>query len=682
MSRELGAPEMVYSAGWPDPYEETPELQWPLNLRVYDRMRRQSSHVRAMIRSVNLPILQTPTSLHGSSVRPEVLRLCQNELGLTPDEQGRRRAREGGVAFDSLLRHSLLHLIFGFMPMEVSASIGAPDAGFDPGIGPEVGHLVVSPRMPRSVEYIDVNPDGSLIGIRQWIRHSDVRATYSAQQLGASSGMAGGGIGTWPNASGFVAPGGDLALQPIPADRLAYFVNEQEGADWAGQSILRSAYKHWLISDFLMRVDANAADRNGTGLPVVTYPADRAGARAKALRIATAVRTGDEAGVALEDGYTLALLGVQGGTHDTMKSIAYHDQAMSRGMLEMFLNLGHDGGLGHGSLGETFVDYFLLSIRAVLRYLEEVITEQIIRPLVRWNFGPTEAYPTIVFDDPSAESTPTAQALQFLANSGLLIGDPGARAEIRRRYGMPPEEPSIVDVPFLLPRGVTDPLAPAAPGQPAPIQLPDGSFVYPPGQPGGGPHPTLPPAAPPRPGGPPATPPAALPRGVPALPAGGSAVDRRGRTLTAGQPVGVALAGGIVPGTVVHVDGPSQVRVDVAGIVGAFTPSECQIRGWRTVAPAPAGGALDDLLGRAHRLSEHLAALAQARPHGDVVYADPGYLSDGAARLPLATDAQVRAAVAGLPGLARTYPPRQLRLVEARVRAAARRFGIEMAAAG
>jgi hypothetical protein len=673
MSRELGAPEMVHAAGWPDPYEETPELQWPLSLRVYDRMRRQSSHVRAMIRAINLLILQTPTSLRGTTVREEVRRLVQNELGLTPDEEGRRRSREGGVSFDSTLRHALLHLVFGFMPMELSADIGPPDAGFPGAGGPEVAHLVVSPRMPRSVEYIDVNPDGSLIGIRQWIRRSSLRATYTPEQLGAARTGASPGAGTWPNASGFVAPGSDLALQPIPASNLAYFVNEQEGADWAGQSILRSAYKHWLISDFLMRVDANAADRNGTGLPVVTYPADTPGARAKALRIATAVRTGDEAGVALEQGYELFLKGVEGKVHDTLKSIEYHDQAMSRGMLEMFLNLGHDGGLGHGSLGETFVDYFLLSIRSVLRYLEEVITEQIIRPLVRWNFGADEAYPTMTFDDPSAESTPTAQSLQYLAQAGLLIGDPGARAEIRRRYGMPPEEPDVVSVPFLLPRGVTDPLAPTSEPPPGPVALPDGPFVYPQG---GGP-PLRPAPAPAPPGGPPP------PRGVPALPVGGAAVDRRGRALSAGLPVGVALAGGIVGGTVVAVDSPHQVRVDVAGIVGAFTPSECQIRGYRTVAPPPAGQPLDDLLARAHRLTQHLSALAEARPYGDVTYADPGYQTDGRARYPLDTTEHVRAAISyiGQPGNRAAYTARQLQLIEARIRAAARRFGIETAGA-
>lgn len=659
VSRELGAPEMVYASGWPDPYEETPELQWPLNLRVYDRMRRQSSHVRALLRSVNLVVLQAVTQMLGSQVRPEVHRFVESELGLVPDERGRRRSRPGGVSWDPFLRHSLLHLVFGFMPFELTFPVGAPDAGVDPGIGPEVAHLQLGPRMPRSVEYIDVNPDGSLIGIRQWIRRSDVRATYSAEQLGlARTGTTG---DVWPNASGFIAPGSDLALQPIPADRLVYFVNEQEGADWAGQSVLRSAYKHWLISDFLMRVDANAADRNGTGLPVVTYPADTAGARAKALRIATAVRTGDEAGVALETGYTLSLLGVQGGVHDTMKSIAYHDQAMSRGMLEMFLNLGHDGGLGHGSLGETFVDYFLLSIRALLRYLEETITEQVIRPLVRMNFGPDEAYPALVFEDPSAESTPTAAALKALADSGLLVADPAARAEIRRRYGVPEETPEAAGIPYLLPRGVTDP-----------TQIVPAGTVVAPGLPGGPPRPTPPPNA-----LPPGTQPAALP-------AGGSAVDRRGRQLSAGLDVGVALAGGIVPGRVVAVDGPHQVRVDVAGIVGAFTPGEVQLRGFRVVGhPPPAGGALDDLLGRAHRLSEQLAALAEARPHGDVVYADPGYQPDGRARYPLGTVEHVRAALSQVaaPDNRRAYTSRQLQLIEARIRAAARQLGVDVAAA-
>jgi hypothetical protein len=674
MSRELGAPEMVYGAGWPDPLEETPELQWPANLRVYDRMRRQDSHTLGMIRAVNLPIQSTVWSLMGSQVRPEVMRFVEAELGLTPDERGRRKSRDGGVSFDPFLRHALLHLIFGFMPYEKFAQIGPPDVGLDPGIGAEVGHLGLAPRMPRSVEYIDVNPDGSLIGIRQWIRHSTVRATYPTLSPGAGTVSSAAATSSgWVNASGFVAPGGDMALQPIPAANLAYFCNEQEGADWGGRSILRASYKHWLIKDFLMRVDANAADRNGTGLPVVTYPQDKAGARERALRIATAVRTGDEAGVALEDGYTLSLLGVQGTTHDTLKSIAYHEQASARGMLEMFLNLGHDGGLGHGALGDTFVDYFLLSVRAVLRYLEEVITEQIIRDLVRWNFGAGEAYPTLVAEDPAAESTPTAQALSQLAAAGLLIGDAGARADIRRRYGFPEEDLQAVDIPYLLPRGVTDPNAPTPPTMPPGVAdaqlLPDGTWQLP----AGGPPSTRPALPTPVPRGDRLPPP---PPGRPALPAGGGAVDRKGRTLSAGLEVGVALAGGIVPGRVVAIDSPAQVRVDVAGIVGAFTPAEVQIRAAGSPAAPPTDPQLHELLGRVHSLSERLAALAE---QSGTRYADPGYQTDGRRRYQLDTAEQVRAALAYIQHAdnRRLYTARQLQLIEARIRAAARRFGIQ-----
>jgi hypothetical protein len=655
LSRELGAPEMVVAGGYyVDPYEETPELQWPLNLRVYDRMRRTDGHTRALLRSIGLPMLSTTWTLAGSRCRQEVVKFVEAELGLVPDEEGRRKARDGGVSFDPFLRLALLHLVFGFMPFNKWAAAGAPDPGVDPGLGPIVQHLGgLSPRMPRSVEFIDVNPDGSLIGIRQWVSRSALRGAYDTSS-------------TWPNASGFIAPAGYADLVPIPAANMAYFVNEQEGADWAGQSILRPAYKHWLIKDFLMRVDANAADRNGTGLPVVTYPTEHGPAgRSKALAIATAVRTGDEAGVALEEGYTLALLGVEGHVHDTLKSITYHDQASSRSMLAMFLDLGHDGGLGHGSLGETFVDYFLLSIRHVLRYIEEVVTEQIIRDLVRWNFGPAEPYPTLIADDPTSEATPTAQALMQLAEAGLLIGDPRARADIRRRYGLPPEDGEAVTIPFVLARGVTDP------GLPPDPNLPVDPLLNPP-------TPVVPPPPRPRPS-PPALPPAPTPPARPALPAGGTTVDRKGAQLSAGDQVGVAVAGGILPGVVTHVLSAQQVAVDVAGIVGLFTPGEVQ-----RAAAAPAPGPVDPeslggLITRAHALSERLAALAERQPYGDVAYADPGYQPDGVKRYPLDTAAHVRAAASYISQAdnRRAYTSRQLALIEARIRAAAKRLGID-----
>jgi len=585
---------MVIAPGWHDPYEETPELQFPANLRVYDRMRRQDSQVRAMLRAIALPILQTPWRVLGAGCRPEVVNFVTAELGLVADELGRRRSRDGGVSFDPFLRMSLLHLVFGFMPFNKWATIAPFDTGLDLGIGPQVAHLGgLSPRMPRSVQFIDVNSDGSLIGIRQWAATNLVRGAYPGY-----GGQGNGGY--WPNASGFMAPAGDAGLVPIPAEALVYFVNEQEGADWAGMSVLRSAYKHWLIKDFLLHVDANAADRNGTGLPVITYPSAKGEAgRNKALAVASAVRAGDEAGVALEEGYTLALLGVQGGTHDTLASIAYHDQAAARGMLEMFLNLGHDGGLGHGSLGETFVDYFLLSLRAVLRYSEEVITEQIVRDLVRWNFGPSEPYPTVVADDPSAEATPTAAALEQLTAAGLLVADPGARAEIRRRYGLPGEGDEAVSIPYLLPRGVTDPSAPANPTGLEPTMLPTGPWL-PPRNPG-----RLPPPNPgPPTGGPPALPPGA-----------GGGVDRRGQMLSAGQPVAVALAGALVPGTFLEVT-PAGLAVAVAGIRAYFQPAEVRSAIPRRLAAAPPSGeGLAELLARTRVLSERLLAAAARAGH-------------------------------------------------------------------
>ena len=56
----------------------------------------------------------------------------------------------------------------------------------------------------------------------------------------------------------------------IPIDHLVAYAFEDEGAQWTGESLLRSAYKHWTLRDELLRIELNALDRNGHGVPVYT----------------------------------------------------------------------------------------------------------------------------------------------------------------------------------------------------------------------------------------------------------------------------------------------------------------------------------------------------------------------------------------------------------------------------
>lgn len=443
-----------------DGLEVNADLRFPASSVVYDRMRREDGQVASVGRAITYPILNATARLKGG--RDEVRKFVEQELGLGLDDEeaGRRRRRRQGIVFRDHLREALLSLWFGFMPFEqlYDVDVAAPGLEDPANPGRLYAHLrKLAPRMPRTLAEVRVARDGGLAAIVQ------------QPPPGATSRDAMRGI-------------------VIPVDRLVMYVNEREGADWTGNSLLRSAYKHWLIKDALIRLGAQIVERNGMGIPVAKIDDERH--RAKALALVKAFRAGATAGAVLEPGITsLDVIGVAGSTADELPRVKYHDEAIGRSLLAMFLNLGHDNGAR--ALGATFVDYFLLAVNSVLRQLEETITEHIIRDLVELNYGPDEAYPVLRFEDLTAEATPTAEALKALADAGLITPDRDTENDLRRRYRLPAKPEATGDeavedaagspvadvgIPALIDAGVITPdegrrmlkLPGAAPGIPAP----------------------------------------------------------------------------------------------------------------------------------------------------------------------------------------------------------------------
>jgi hypothetical protein len=401
ITTERGAPGQVAFAGIPETWEATPELRWPASVAVYDQMRRSDAQVVSVLRAVTLPVRRTTWRVAGDDTDPRVLGFVEAELGLAPEGEGRRRRRREGISFDRLLAEALLSLPFGHMVFEQVYAVGPPAADAPAGLPPRLAHLrKLGPRMPRTLAGFDLARDGGLDAVRQWVTHPD----------------------------------GRVEEVRLPNDRLVVFVNEREGADWTGTSILRGAYKHWLIKDSLLRVGAMAVERNGMGVPVVYYGPE--GNADDALGYAKAFRAGEEAGAAAPDGtYRIELLGVTGQTRDELPLVKYHDESIGRSALAMFLNLGHDRGAR--SLGETFVDYFVMALGAVIDEIAETVTEHVIRDLVELNFGGDEPYPELVADELTPESLPTAEALKALVEAQVLTPDPELERYIRRRSGLP-----------------------------------------------------------------------------------------------------------------------------------------------------------------------------------------------------------------------------------------------------
>lgn len=372
--------------------EPTPELRWPRSVEVYEQMRRQDAQVQSVIRAVTLPVRRTPWRIDPAGARPEVVALVAEDLGLPvkgADESTSPPLRtRGRFSWSEHLSNALLSLVFGHAFFEQEARID--EAG-----RARLRKLALRPS--HTLGAINVARDGGL---------------ESIEQRGGA--------------------------QPIPVERLVAYVNEREGANWAGVSLLRPAYKHWAIKDRLLRVQAQTIERNGMGVPVYT-DGPKNNYMEKGLRMAQDYRSGENAGASVPNGADLTLRGVQGSVPDADPAIRYHDEQIARSALLHFLNLGTQ--TGSWALGSTFAEFFTFSLQSVAEVHRDVAQQHVVEDLVDWNWGPSEPAPRIVFDEIGSRHAATAQAIKLLVDAGALSNDPALERHLRQQYGLPSPDP-------------------------------------------------------------------------------------------------------------------------------------------------------------------------------------------------------------------------------------------------
>lgn len=420
---EIGYAHQTYNGhGWWefDPDESTPELRWPQSLRVYDAMRTQDSQVASVLRAVVQPVLLTPWWIDPAGARDEVVQWVAEDLGLPivgtePKPAPRTRDR---FSWPNHLRHALLMLPYGHMYFEQVYRVD------DDGRRARLRKL--APRMPKTIEKIDVAEDGGLISIQQW---------------GTMTGR---------------------RPQPIPVNRLVAYVHEQEAGNWIGRSLLRPGYKNWLIKDRLLRVWAQTIERNGMGVPRYTGTEGETDLT-KGAKLAQAWRAGESAGAAIPHGAKLDLVGVEGDLPDADPAVRYHDEQIARGVLAHFLNLGTQ--TGSWALGSTFADFFTLSLQGLADSVGINASQHVVEDLVDVNFGLEEPAPLIVHDKIGAAQTATAQALKLLVDAGLITPDPRLEQATRQQHGLPATDDAPVPTARgRRRRGLPAPLQPPAPG--------------------------------------------------------------------------------------------------------------------------------------------------------------------------------------------------------------------------
>lgn len=377
-----------------DVLEHVPELAWPTSIETYSHMRRDPA-LTAVIDGYSLQLRRAQWQLDGRGCRDEVVKLVADDLGLpvADAEEEPTGARTRGLSWNEHLRAALLSLVYGHMPFEIAAEFREGKARL----------TTVAERMPHTIEqiHIDVNT-GELKGITQRL-------------------------------------GKHLGVPEISAKNMVWYAHNREGISWQGTSLLRPAYGSWLFKREMIRAHAIANRRWSAGVPTMEALPGTVATTAQmeqAQRMASAARAGDQAGVAVPPGFRFVIAGVTGSLPDTLGFIKWLDQQMSRAVLMGHLDLGQTE-TGSRALGQSFIEYLVLSLEAIAEHIADVATRQMVARLVAWNWGEDEPVPLIRAAGVGSRRDVTAESLQMLMASGALSSDPGLEEWIRKEYRLP-----------------------------------------------------------------------------------------------------------------------------------------------------------------------------------------------------------------------------------------------------
>jgi Protein of unknown function (DUF935) len=367
-------------------------------VRTYEMMRRSDAQVSATLLACELPVRMATWEIapaSDSALDKEIADAVRENLfgGLEYESPSGVKTTQ---TWDEVLRNALLMLTFGAAAHE---EIYAVD-------GDRVRLARLAPRPP--------------ITFYRWITDTDGETLLALNQYG------------YRNAN--------FESVEIPADRLAVFTFNQEGANFFGRSMLRPAYLHWYIKQQLYRIDAIAAERNGLGIPTIEQSANGSMEdRLAAQKWVTQLAAHEKTGVVLPAGWKLTLQGVQGQVRDPYNMILHHNVEISRTALAFFMNLGQGArSSGNRALAASQTDFFYNALQATADQVAQTINATTIKRLVDFNWGSVERYPLLTVANLRARKFEVVfQSLSQLAQAGLVEPSPEISQYVARELGLP-----------------------------------------------------------------------------------------------------------------------------------------------------------------------------------------------------------------------------------------------------
>lgn len=396
--REVGDTGVNIFSGILMPQEYNTEWSVPTRYQIIDKMRADPT-VAACLRALKLPLIRARHYFEPADDTP-----LQREIA---DWLSYQLFEYNKATFASFQRHAYQALEYGSYPFEkVWVVDGSEGTG-------KICLEKLGPRHPASIFQWIINNNGELVGVVQTL-HSDI-------------------------------PGSHVR---IPASKLLVFVNEQEGADYYGRSMLRPVYKPWWYKQGMEAVDAVAKEKRASGVDIMELEegADEDDKNLAEAALAT-IRTHQHNYLTYPKArmnYRIDGIGA-GSVLSTMESMEFHDLRILRAFFTEFLAMGANG--GNLAQHKDKTSLMLLLDEAIGEDFLQVINRDLVPQMVDFNWPNIKEYPKLKHARlDQRDLGAIADGLFKLTQAGFLHprGDGEDENVIRDMYELPEATPDDV----------------------------------------------------------------------------------------------------------------------------------------------------------------------------------------------------------------------------------------------
>lgn len=376
--------------------EYNPQLQGIAGIKVFDEMRKNDGSVRAAMLATTLPIRRAKWFVNPSTEEQkdkDIANFVEHALFDFIED----------MSWDDVIRQALLMIPFGVMLFEKIYGTKEHEGKT------WVTIKKLAPRLPKSILMWEL-----------------VDQTFGIQQIRQ-----------------------DGVLAQIPGSKLLIFVNEREGDNWWGTSMLRSAYKHWYHKTNLYQIQAIGYERQAVGVPMINMPEGyTVSDEQKAITAAQNLRSNEYGYLILPPKYTAEMMDMKaGGTLKPDAAIEHHNKQILQSVLAQFLELGATkSGSGSRALSQDHSDLFLKALEALANTIIAEFNKNLIPELVDMNFDNVTVYPKLDYSGIiKADMTALGTAYAQLVTAGALTPTDDDQQYIRAAMGLPPRTQEDID---------------------------------------------------------------------------------------------------------------------------------------------------------------------------------------------------------------------------------------------